>query len=419
MTVSVSLLQSPPDFAPVYNEMVYVIDSTNKANLNFKYVFDVYDSAGTTLLARVKRFPEPVNGYGFYDVHRILESFVSFNLSNLQVSPTNAGTACLLCDSVFKAYKISFGEEYINSGDSSIVFNEAVLNTNVMYAYNGVFDYPDFVNYNQGDWLIASGSGRFLTNAPSTQSIRLNTNAFLHLMYNTTNLVDHVKITVNYNTGSSAVFTVSNIYKALSNDGDRFLRIPCGPFNINQNAALRAENEGNDIIDDTVLSYTLQMADSSGNLLGNAIVYTIDDGCSKYDIHRLHFLNKLGGFDSMDFKLVSTETVSIKRNNYSKVLGGLSGSEYQYLGQQRQNMQYGTTATHAMQLTSDWFSDSYAAWLEELATSPEVYYEFSPEVMLPVNITDQTYQIGKKQNTKLINLQLNFTFSYEKQRQRG
>jgi hypothetical protein len=419
MTVSVSLLQSPPDFAPVYNEMVYIIDSTNKANINFKYVFDVYDSAGTTLLARVKRFPEPVNGYGFYDVHRILESFVTFNLSNLQLSPTNAGTACLLCDSVYKAYKIKFGEEYIDSGDSSIVFNEAVLSTNVMYAYNAVFDYPDFGNYSQDDWLITSGNGRFLSNAPSTQSIRLNTNAFLHFMYSTANLVDHVKITVNYNSGSSAAFNVSNIYKALTNDVDHFLRIPCGPFNINQNVALRAENEGNNIIDENVLSYTLQMADSSGSLLGNAITYILDTECSKYDIHRLHFLNKLGGFDSMDFKLVSTESVSIKRNNYSRVLGGLSGSEYQYLGQQRQNVQYCTTATRSMQVTSDWFSDSYATWLEELATSPEVYYEFSPEVMLPVNITDESYRIGKKQNTKLINLQLNFTFSYEKQRQRG
>lgn len=402
--MSITLKQAPPLFSPVYNEMVFVADSTNKTQANFKYIFSIFDKS-LNLLARVKRFPEPVNGYGFCDVHRFLENYVTYDLTASQTGFYTNGNS-------YKEYTIYIGEEY-GSTEDLITYESA----STYYAYNAVFDYPDFVKYNQADWLMNTGIHTFLTNAPVQQDIRLGTNAFLHFMANPANKVEYALIQV-YAPGNDPVsYPVFNdFYNSIpEDDTTHFLRIPCGPANLDG----APYNGGTITLGEGVSYYTIQLFDDNNNAVSKLMTYNIDYACSKYDISRLHFLNKLGGFDSLDFKLVSTEEVAIQRSNYMKIQGGLSGSSYTYSAQQRGKVQYSTVGNRNMMLTSDWFDDASARWLEELATSPEVYMETDATTFIPVNLTDETYQIGKKQNTKLINLQLNLTFSYNKIRQRG
>lgn len=399
--MSITLKQAPPQYSPVYNEMVFVADSTNKTQPGFKYVFSIFDK-DLNLLARVKRFPEPVAGYGFYDIHRILENYVSFDLDD-----TLLGARFYENKNSFIEYKIYIGEEY------GTTTNLIAYISGSLYAYNGVFDYPDFVKYNQDNWLLPVTGGRLLTNAPDTQYIRLDTNAFLYFISDGPDDTSRFLLTVNALNGDTSDYLLDRVP---ASNGARFLRLPSGPKNLNSSTDIELGFGG---IDNTIASYTLQAMNTSGDLIGNAVTYIIDYSCSKYDIYRLHFLNRLGGFDSMDFKLVSTEEVAIQRNTYDKRLGGLSGSSYVYLARDRGKVQFATLANKNMMLTSDWFDDARSRWLEELATSPEVYMEAEDGSFIPVNLTDEKYTIGKKQNTKLINLQLNLTFSYNKYRQRG
>ena len=56
-------------------------------------------------------------------------------------------------------------------------------------------------------------------------------------------------------------------------------------------------------------------------------------------------------------------------------------------------------------------------WLEELITSPDVYVEKSG-TLVPINITTAKHERKKQVNDKLFNLTLEFTYSYNRYRQR-
>jgi hypothetical protein len=57
------------------------------------------------------------------------------------------------------------------------------------------------------------------------------------------------------------------------------------------------------------------------------------------------------------------------------------------------------------------------AWLEELATSPDVYVE-RDGVAIPINITTASFDRQNGEDKKLFNLTLEFKYSYKRYRQR-
>src|SRR5436853_1651468 len=97
------ITQTPQKFSPAYNELIYVAHSDNTANLNYKYICDIYGADGTTRLARIKRIPQP-DGYGVFDLHRILENYISCDPGDTSGISSNTKSYC--------AYIVKFGEEY-------------------------------------------------------------------------------------------------------------------------------------------------------------------------------------------------------------------------------------------------------------------------------------------------------------------
>ena len=46
--MAITILANPKDFAPVYNKMEYLIESTNVAQPNFAYLVDIYINGSGT-----------------------------------------------------------------------------------------------------------------------------------------------------------------------------------------------------------------------------------------------------------------------------------------------------------------------------------------------------------------------------------
>ena len=62
--MAITIEQQPRDYATVYNDIVITASSTNVSEDSFNYIFEVYDSANTTLL-RTLRIPAEIDyGYG-------------------------------------------------------------------------------------------------------------------------------------------------------------------------------------------------------------------------------------------------------------------------------------------------------------------------------------------------------------------
>ena len=78
--MSVTILQSPDTVMPVYNDIVFTVDSTNKSQCSFRYVCDIYVEA--VFVERLKLFPDPVTGYASFKINRVLEDYMSYDLHN-------------------------------------------------------------------------------------------------------------------------------------------------------------------------------------------------------------------------------------------------------------------------------------------------------------------------------------------------
>ena len=64
--MAISLIAKPQDITPAYNPMKFIYDSTNKNELGFRYIFDVYLSGTATKIAEYRPLPNP-DGYGEWD----------------------------------------------------------------------------------------------------------------------------------------------------------------------------------------------------------------------------------------------------------------------------------------------------------------------------------------------------------------
>lgn len=108
--MAITIIASPTgNTQPAYNPIVYTVDSTNKSLPGFRYVFQIYNSTTSALIAEYLVAPRPVDGYGYLDISKLLQSYIS---SALDLSET----AWIDADDFAEfGYEISFGEENITS----------------------------------------------------------------------------------------------------------------------------------------------------------------------------------------------------------------------------------------------------------------------------------------------------------------
>ena len=172
------------------------------------------------------------------------------------------------------------------------------------------------------------------------------------------------------------------------------------------------------IMTTSVYSYSIKCIKFNGTATTETRTYYTDTNCDRFDHYKIHFLNKLGGYDSYTFTKKNKLTSNIKRNEYKKNLGELtSTTTYEHSKSQRAITQFDTVIEDAVTVKSDYLSSGDIAWLEELVTSPDVYLE-KDDSAIPINITNASFEKHNGQDKKLFNLSIDFKYSYKRNRQR-
>lgn len=100
----ITILGNPPTIAPCYNPMYFQVSSDKTAQEAFNFLFDVYVNG--VFVNRDRLLPRPATTQAIYSPARMLESYVSYDLTQ-NVTPETASV-----NSIDK-YKVIFGEEYI------------------------------------------------------------------------------------------------------------------------------------------------------------------------------------------------------------------------------------------------------------------------------------------------------------------
>lgn len=112
--MSISILTEPQDgqfwyLVPAYNRMPFQVQSTLASRLDMNYLCDVYYggtlTSGRTFVGRIKSAPDETYSRGIFDVHRILESYLSPDIDWNTNGIAKSTNSC-------KRYVVSFGEEF-------------------------------------------------------------------------------------------------------------------------------------------------------------------------------------------------------------------------------------------------------------------------------------------------------------------
>jgi hypothetical protein len=185
---------------------------------------------------------------------------------------------------------------------------------------------------------------------------------------------------------------------------DEVQQVNVSPLCINSNSS--------NLIDAYIDYYTVTF--DTTNIIDDTTL-RFDINCeSKYEVQKLHFLNKFGGFESVEFPKVSRKTLSSQKSDYKKTsyIIDSNGNVTWFNSSNVYNEQVTTFAVQygeKMQLNSDILTDADYKWLKELILSPMVYCQLNG-YFFPVKITETDYEERKIINDKLTSLTLNIEF---------
>ena len=402
MPSTLTILQQPQDFTPAYNFNAFVVTSTNNAQPSFKYVAKMY--IGGNVIVE-KSAPHPTYGSAYFNPARMIESLVKFDIDNTVYGfQTNSKS--------IKSYYVEFYEEYDIAG----VITESALKatSNTIKIWNGIIDYLNYASYDYSDYMIDNSA--FL-NHILPREVRLDDNGWLYyLADDVTSIHQNVTINAYDSAGASLATTIlDNPFQTNGTLTHHAIRFDCAPNGLNSIDPSQIFSGAQPIIPSGTVYYEIDF-DLPKNVI--LVFYLVEDNC-KYETFRLHYQNNLGAFESFNFMLASKHTETIKRENYKGVVGGLTAYDnFGYSISDRSTTNYFTSIKDIYKIRTNWLSEEYKDVLEQLVSSPVVYWE-KDFTLIPIDITTNVFEFDQKVTKKNFNLELDFELSHDRYRQRN
>ena len=120
--------------------------------------------------------------------------------------------------------------------------------------------------------------------------------------------------------------------------------------------------------------------------------YLEDGSCKGFKVRRLGWRNSKGCYDYFNFKMKSTQTVEIERNEYETMLGNFSNDLYSYDNFARGKRTRKTSAILKETLNTDWINEEQTQLIESLlmSTNVQIVKNADNTYTVPVMVTDKS-----------------------------
>lgn len=414
--MALTLVDSPDTHTPCYNPQGFIFSSTNTAQANFTYHF-ILTINGIVITRDVDA--NPTDNLFYFDAQKNVES----HCKN-EFYPTILDFQFSL-DGAISKVDWSVQEKY---GTPPTL--QGVATTGTYYVWNAAYKTIDFPSY---DYTAYAASLRSLdlTLAPDlTDTINYDQKYLFKTWHRgfSSSDIRYLRL-ICYNNTGMIILQDAILENQFYNVGvlgytKNYIILNCSPYGLNNisGAAIISQSQPGDLVPTGTAYYTLQFSDTNPSVLLTSNLYTvyIDDFCSRYDRYVLHFLNKLGNYDSFTFNMLSRETSENKQDSYKKFAARKIGSSYTYYPYDSDTVNYSTTITRRLLLNSDIITDAQIIWLDELLHSPSIYLETPDVQLIAVKLTNRgPFERKKKVNDKIFNLNIEVQYSFEDIRQRG
>jgi hypothetical protein len=379
-------------WTPAYNKMLYVVDSANTSQTNFRYVCDVETTAGVRL-ARLKSDKLP-STYGFFDVSKVVETLIA------PQAPSLSETAVVNHDGFTSGYRLQFYDEY---GTSPVVITGSPTVVSGVGVFAGNLEQLDLASYDSDTYFPPSSSvlpsSRGLTSrdngsASTALSDSYGWSCFGQGVSGNT-VIDNIE--VRYSTGRTFLLAVPS-------GSTNAIRVASGP------AQLKALTSGQ--TSDGLPGLT-NFPGAGGSVA--IISYNYADGeygftfqyniaeCAQFNTIPVHYINQYGGIDTYLFTMKNRRKASVSRQIY--------GANSDVYGTLTYDKQWAGEFTYTYNLNSDWLTDLESELLMEMIRSAQVWLQIDG-AMVEAIVNTNSYQFYTRRNDRLQQLQVEISVAY-------
>mgnify|MGYP001296947429 CR=1 FL=1 len=403
--MAINILANPKDFAPVYNKMEYLIESTNSGEPNYAYLVDIYINGSGTKTVRLRIPLRPSDSYGKVDIHRVLESALTSDVGNpLGILGTYDAPNSSL------SYIVEFGEEYEVAGVLTQFPNEE---TDISRkAFNASLEKRPFINWDVTEYEMDGITKKFLTNMPDNNKVSIESHGWLYCKP----IIPLANCTVI--TKDSAGATINTFEINIAGGATDIKFIPSSPASLNNIDNANLITGLQPIITSAVASYELYLVKFFLPApVSETRTFVLEESC-KYNTNTLIFQNNLGAFDSFTFYLGDMSTTAIERKDMKVNVDTVVGTDIVYSMNEREKVTYYTKKSETIKLMSDWITEAESNWLLELMSSPEIYLQEGNELTAVAKIKATNYTKKKVVRDKLFKIEVELELGYDDYRQR-
>lgn len=424
--MALTIQQQPDIWTPAYNPMVFVLDSNNNAQPNFRYVADIYVSGSAGRQLRMLASASPTLSQGVFDISPIISTFLgeledSINGFNINKTTNGFGLAA----SSMVAYEVKFGEQY--GATLAITTYPDITVTGTKYSFNGCYDTATWSGYDfttfDGTSIAIEDTNETLNRMPYTTSYQFSVgyqDRYLHFVTNSSNKIAKAEIkTYNSSGGLISTGVITNPYAVHAFYTYRRQFFSCGMRSLN-NATY---SSGSVTINDSVAYYTVDLQNNLGiSQLASLYRFNNDTTCySGRSPISLHWLNDQGAFDSKEFTMVNRPKTKKTESTFKRKLGIETNNAYGYTNSDAGTVVIDTTIQERYELQSDWTDIDESLMLNQLIQSPVVFMDINGKllrgrIVSPTEAEIKTVSFG---NIELDNLKIVFECAVDSKRQRA
>jgi len=381
----------------MHTDLWFVSSSTNSGTTNFKFVYDV--KVNNSLVARSKVFPDVSGNYGVFNAAPIVRAYTSNYFE-----PSGSSILVASNNKMKVDYVIEVREEV--SG-SIAVLPDASGSFSAYNYYPPLFadiidignELPLVLDDYYENLLVANYSDNWLTDRDFDKiEMEFGDQCFISYFRKTTGGTYSATIDV-----VNAAGTITSTYTgALTLSGE---------FNLfSLQAAAINTFAGSTLINENTYGYHVYINYSAGASSFVSKKVKVKQVCyPKYRQYNIHFLNRLGGWDTMKFALVNKRNTEFTRSSYRRSEWQLSGSTMSnvdsYNRYNETTLNYSIQHKDRIHLISDWVSENDYEWLAQLVGSSICYVEVL-SAYFPCVITSNTYDYKLAASDKLFNFEI-------------
>ena len=402
-----------PSFAPIE----YLVSSTNTTQSGFKVIASLFTdpSGDNTKIATLQLNTIPSATQVVTDIQNIIQSFVTSDYSIL------TGDTVDVSQSDLTDFKIAFQEYYSGALQGSAVSGNTFTSWNAS---------PKYI-----EWADLSGGTKYYWNWSIDGS---NKNQFLNgfkqdnewFNFNNSNNFLKIRSIQKYQaswlmrsnlTGTYEIYlktmdsTFTNILSTTMSisSSEGLCTLDVGP------AELASHSWGSTPVMTNVKYYALRLYNSDplvDDWVSDSIMFEIDDCENTYTDFELHYLNRKGGYDSFTFSGKSQQNTDIKKNfaKYNTRTIGASSITHKTYAQRKRA--FHTSTMDKFKLSSRLLKDFEVEGLEDLVSSPEVYWKNDGN-FVSVNVTNNSYRHSKSENGEVYSMELEIEIDNSDKRQ--